>query len=277
MKHLISILFIAFSLATQAQQSLHYQAVLRDPDGILLSDADIQFEFAIIAGGTQVYAETQSAHTDDYGQLSLNIGTGIVESGQWNTIPWGEAFIELLIRCDFTGDDMYDLITTEVLQSVPYAFSSKRSDLATESLDNEWSGGVTLHPKNPSMPLVVGDSVGQATLTVKGSAVIKPVDDMPVLLNEDTTLLYVADKGYIQLQAADLTSSFVLLLDAGIDIGQLLIIEALADGSSEIILNDATAHNMQLAGDMHMRTNDTITLIWNGSTWLELHRSVNAD
>lgn len=277
MKHLFCILFVALFFTAQAQQSLHYQAVLRDPDGNLLADTDIQFEFAIIAGGTQVYAEMQSAHTDEYGQLSLNIGTGIVESGQWSTIPWGEAFIELLIRCDFTGDDMYDLITTEVLQSVPYAFSSKRSDLASASLDNEWKSGATLYPKNPSKPLVLGDSIGTANLTVKGSAVIKPADDIPVFLDADTTLIYVADKGYVQLQAGDLMSTFVVHLDAGIDQGQLLIIEALTDGVSEIILNDAAVYNMQLSGDMHMKNSDTITLIWNGNSWLELHRSTNAD
>src|SRR5207248_1756261 len=74
------------------------------------------------ANGPVVYQETFAVTTNGFGLINLEIGTGIVVSGNFSTIAWGAGTKWMEIESDFgTG---YLPMGTSQLLSVPYALYS---------------------------------------------------------------------------------------------------------------------------------------------------------
>jgi hypothetical protein len=119
-----------FSLSTlwaQAPQSFEYQAVVRDASGNILANQAVGVQITILQGsaaGTNVYQETFSPTTNDYGLMNLQIGTGTT-GGDFSTVDWanGPYFIEVAL--DVTGGNSYSVMGTSQLLSVPYALHAK--------------------------------------------------------------------------------------------------------------------------------------------------------
>ena len=86
MKNFHFLLFWLICIGTMAQspQAIPYQAVLRNADGSIMSNAAATITFKIhevTATGTVVYQETHSATTNGQGLVSVHIGSGSVVSG----------------------------------------------------------------------------------------------------------------------------------------------------------------------------------------------------
>ncbi|MDD3876264.1 MAG: hypothetical protein PHT69_06555 [Bacteroidales bacterium] len=115
-------------LQAQSPQSFKYQAVLRDNAGIIIANQNIPIRVSIHQGsstGTVIYKETFSPTTNQYGLVNLNIGTGIVVSGNFSTISWGTDSYFIQIEVD-AGSGYVDMGATQLL-SVPYALYSATS------------------------------------------------------------------------------------------------------------------------------------------------------
>ncbi len=77
---------IIFNLVLIAQppQGIHYQAVVRNSLGEIVSNQTVNFKFHIRLGsetGTIIYTETQDTLTDQFGIASLVIGNGTPVTG----------------------------------------------------------------------------------------------------------------------------------------------------------------------------------------------------
>jgi hypothetical protein len=86
------LLFLAFNAFAQTPQSFNYQAIIRDAQGTVLSNKPVQLRLSILkatATGAVEYSETQDKTTDQYGLVTLAVGTGSVVSGVFNQINWG--------------------------------------------------------------------------------------------------------------------------------------------------------------------------------------------
>ena len=97
-------------MITQAQESFTYQAITRNSDGEIVTSRTVSFRFSILMGGvsgTLVYAETHSAKTDEHGMVTLNIGEGTCETGDFTTIPWNSGNFFLKTEVDITGDTAF--------------------------------------------------------------------------------------------------------------------------------------------------------------------------
>ncbi|NLF42198.1 MAG: hypothetical protein GX587_05835 [Bacteroidales bacterium] len=128
MKRIITFLTIVIAslgiLNAQAPESFNYQAVIRDANGEIVANQDVAFKFLINKGpaGTEtVYAETQSATTDDFGLVNLKIGEGNHIIGYFNDIKWGENEYILAVEIDITGGTNHTPMGSTKLISVPYA------------------------------------------------------------------------------------------------------------------------------------------------------------
>ena len=82
----ILVLCLMVSIATYAQapQKMSYQSVLRNTTGQLLVNQSVGLKISILQGsasGTVVYAETQSATTNAFGLISIQVGAGTVVLG----------------------------------------------------------------------------------------------------------------------------------------------------------------------------------------------------
>ena len=127
---LAAILFTAISFA-QAPEKMSYQAVLRDSGDALVTNQVVGMQISVLQGsasGTAVYVETQTPTTNVNGLLTLEIGTGTVVLGTFNTIDWSAGTYFVKTETDPAGGTTYTTIGTSQLLSVPYALYAKTAE-----------------------------------------------------------------------------------------------------------------------------------------------------
>lgn len=118
---LLCTLLFALSLPVlfaQTNRAFHYQAVARDNGGAILSNSQINLRFQIRASspsGTLVYQEKHTPNTNSLGLVNLDIGKGLIESGDFNTIAWNDDDYYLIVELNGVSLD------TTLFESVPYA------------------------------------------------------------------------------------------------------------------------------------------------------------
>lgn len=87
------------------------------------------------------------------------------------------------------------------------------------------------------------------------------------------TFTLLPQSQYIQVSGtASRTSSTTKAISNGNWIGQTIFIEGTDDTNTVIFKDNA---NTALAGDATLGKNDTLTIMWNGTIWIELARSNN--
>ena len=141
MRKLFTILVAVLLTATvwaQSPEKMSYQAVIRDASDNLITDTQIGMQISILQGsasGTAVYVETQVPTTNANGLVSLEIGAGTVESGDFATIDWANGPYFIKTETDPTGGTSYSITGTSQLLSVPFALHAKTAETVT--------GGIT--------------------------------------------------------------------------------------------------------------------------------------
>jgi len=132
-KKLLSVavlLFGIFAAFAQAPEKMSYQSIIRNASGQLLQNQSIAVKVSILQGsssGTVVYSERLTGTTNVNGLIGLEIGTGTVLSGTFNTINWGANSYWLKTETDPAGGTNYTITGTSQLLSVPYALYAKSS------------------------------------------------------------------------------------------------------------------------------------------------------
>ncbi len=118
----------------------------------------------------------------------------------------------------------------------------------------------------------IGNNNPTVSLDVDGGVVIRPPANLAVTGNNQTVT--VGNRSYIVLDpgGADRTG---LVLSAGSNAGQILILRILETAGNYIQLPDAAGSNVNLTGNWTGRADDTIMLIWTGANWAETSRSNN--
>jgi hypothetical protein len=104
--------------------------VVRDSGDALVTSQPVGMQISILqttATGTAVYVETQAPTTNVNGLVSLEIGTGIVVSGDFTTIDWSTDSYFIKTETDPAGGTMYTITGTSQLMSVPFALYAKTS------------------------------------------------------------------------------------------------------------------------------------------------------
>jgi uncharacterized protein (TIGR02145 family) len=139
---LLSFLFITTGLYAQPPQSFKYQAVIRDTSGVIITNQLISAKVSILKGsetGIADYSETHAVTTNPFGTITLDIGKGVVESGSFTNIDWGNYNYFIKLEIDIAGGTNFVFMGTSQLLSVPYAMhtvtSEKLMNLTTEQRD----------------------------------------------------------------------------------------------------------------------------------------------
>lgn len=118
-------------LYAQVPQKSSYQAVIRDMDNKLVVDSPVGIRINILKetyDGEAVYTETHQVNTNANGLLTLEIGTGFVEYGQFDTIKWAQGPYFLKSEVDPGGGFNYSVSGTHEILSVPYALHAVTAD-----------------------------------------------------------------------------------------------------------------------------------------------------
>ena len=156
---LLVVFFIFTSVALKAQspQKINFQSIVRNTNGVIVSNKSVNFKITILSGsttGTPVYSETHLKTTDAIGLVSLQIGSGTVSSGIFSSLNWGNASHFIKLEADFTGGNTYVTLGTQELMSVPYAMYAAKTDTNSLNLTNRFAEKAPVN--NPSFTGTVG-------------------------------------------------------------------------------------------------------------------------
>ncbi len=131
------LVLVLLSLCTayaQAPQRINYQAVVRDAMGAVSANAQVSVRFSIhdgSPGGTIVYQEVHSVTTNQFGLMTVAIGSGQT-GGSLSQVAWGSGDKYLETDVDPAGGSNYIIMGTSQLMSVPYAlFAGSAINAAT--------------------------------------------------------------------------------------------------------------------------------------------------
>ena len=123
---LLTVSSLTFSYG-QTSSSFHYQSVLRDLTGTVISNEDLGIQVSIIQtlpSNDTVYAELFTSNSGFSGQIDLEIGSGDSILGNYHTIPWGQGSYVVNVAISLGGGTNYTITNTQPLVSVPYALWS---------------------------------------------------------------------------------------------------------------------------------------------------------
>ena len=123
---LLALIGIATSIA-QSPEMFSYQAVIRDSDNKLSSNANLGMQISILQGsidGIPVYTETQFPMTNTNGLVSIAIGSGTT-SDNFTAINWSAGSFFIKTETDINGGTDYTIVGTSQLLSVPFALFAK--------------------------------------------------------------------------------------------------------------------------------------------------------
>jgi len=130
---LISLLIAGLyvNIYCQTPQSFNYQAVARNNIGEILSNQNVFIRVNILKdsiSGASVYSETHAISTNQFGLITLQIGNGVVLSGNINIIKWDSGSYFLKIEMDENGGLNFQIMGISQLLSVPYALHANSSE-----------------------------------------------------------------------------------------------------------------------------------------------------
>lgn len=128
---ILSFCFISESLYAQSPQGFNYQAVARDISDEIIKDEFVSIRFWILEDnetGSPIYREThQSVYTGVNGVLTLTVGAGSSDVGDFSTIDWGAKDYFIRVDLDANGGSNFSQMGTSRLLSVPFAMYALKS------------------------------------------------------------------------------------------------------------------------------------------------------
>ncbi|KSA14462.1 tail fiber domain-containing protein [Maribacter dokdonensis] len=167
----------SFILNAQQKNYINYQGVVRDADNELLVEESVEIGIALKFGAANApiqYKESHFISTDINGVFSLQIGSGINISGNYENLPWDEASF---VTVSFNGSE---LGTTE-LMAVPYAITSGSDQWIVD--------GNAIANKNIGEVRITEDLQVFGEFTLNDSNAVNEISDDGTLLDNSSTIL----------------------------------------------------------------------------------------
>jgi hypothetical protein len=136
-------LIILCATATFAQlmpKGMNYQAVARDAQGKIMSDATITLRISLIGmkGADQNvhYTEIHRVTTNEFGVFNLVVGDGSVLQGNFYQVPWSSEEIWMAIDVKGASDPDFNTIVNSKLLAVPYAYHAGTANEIAAPVNN---------------------------------------------------------------------------------------------------------------------------------------------
>jgi uncharacterized protein (TIGR02145 family) len=160
---LVLFLFVSSLGFSQVPGAFKYQSVLRNSQGLVLVNQEVDIRFSIWANYPHnvLFTEYHEAITNQVGIISINIGEGIGTDNLLD-INWSNGIQKYLsVAIDTTGTGIYVDMGSSPLLSVPYALYAETSG----SSSNLWQ-------ENEQAVYLTNSSVGVGTNQPDSSAVL---------------------------------------------------------------------------------------------------------
>mgnify|MGYP001260941463 CR=1 FL=1 len=216
------LLFACFSISIAQPSTFNYQSVIRDTDGNVLQNQEIDLKLIITdIAKTDYYIETHVLTTNNLGQISAHVGSGNIESGDFSTIPWGTEELFLVVQISLDQGATFADMGRSPLLAVPYALYAAEGNEGPEgngieSVTDNGNGSFTLNFTDASSyttPIFTGDTGngiesvtdnGNGTLTFNftdGSDFTTPNLAGPAIETTPGNIIYRDTAGWIATDA----------------------------------------------------------------------------
>src|SRR6478672_3095854 len=123
-------IIMGLTAVAQAPAGISYQAVVRNGSGAIVTSSAVSFRVQLLRGsntGPVSYMEDQQVTTNQYGLANFLIGSGVAQTGDFDTINWSGGSYYLKISVDAQGGTNYQEVSLSQLQSVPFALYAERA------------------------------------------------------------------------------------------------------------------------------------------------------
>ncbi len=197
----------AHALFAQSPGKINYQAVAREAEtGAELANQSVYVVCKIRRGGPQgqiVYQEEHpNTRTNAFGLFNIQIGSGEILTGNFNSIGWGESGFWLEIDMD-AGSGLETIGAMEFV-SVPYALHAESADNvddADANPENELIDGIEFNSENYTLTVFEAGAEHSADLSDLLGVETAEIDNIE--FDEDSYELRITERGV--LYTADLT------------------------------------------------------------------------
>lgn len=130
-KVILTFILLLFYTMIHAQvpEFFNYQAIVRDAAGEPIIARQVTFLFIVFKtspSGTNVYSEKHTPVTNQFGLVTLSIGTGTDKTGDFSSIDWGADSYFMNVQIDPSGGESFTDMGTTQLVSVPYALYAEK-------------------------------------------------------------------------------------------------------------------------------------------------------
>jgi hypothetical protein len=135
---LVSAVLLTASVWAQAPQKFSYQAVIRNASNTLVVNRKVGIRISLIqasANDVVVYSERHEPATNTNGLVSIEIGGGLVLTGDFTKIDWSNGPFYVKTETDLTGGKDYTILVESQLLSVPYALYSLNGQVGPAGKD----------------------------------------------------------------------------------------------------------------------------------------------
>jgi len=125
---LIICVFVSPVMSQTISLPIHYQAVLRDSAGRVLSNRTVAMKLEVTdsTGSTVYYGEIQTITSNAFGQINVRLGNGNTVIGNYSALSWHPADKYLRTAIDFSGGNNFLISGSAPFLSVPYSNVSYR-------------------------------------------------------------------------------------------------------------------------------------------------------
>ena len=165
---LFAVMTMAITTAVSAfgQNGFAYQAVIRDANGGLVTNKQVEVKFTLKHDGTNFYSEKQNVKTNEYGNIQVVVGNGEKLDGDFANVPWNTFDIKMEVAVEIDGK--YTTLGEVPVQGAPYAMHAQKA------------GGITsknANTKDGDALFAVNDANGNPVFAVFADGIVVYVDD----------------------------------------------------------------------------------------------------
>ena len=154
------------AMSVFGQNGFSYQAVIRNAEGKLITNKQVEVKFTLKHDGTDFYSEKQSVKTNEYGNIQVVVGNGEKLDGDFANVPWSSFDVKMEVAVDIDGKS---IILGEVpVNGAPYAMYAQKA------------GGLTsknANTKDGEALFAVNDANGNPVFAVFADGIVVYVDD----------------------------------------------------------------------------------------------------
>ena len=159
---------ITTAMSVFGQNGFSYQAVIRNAEGELITNKQVEVKFTLKHNDKDYYTETQSVSTNEYGNIQVMVGEGTKLDGSFNDVPWNTLDIKMAVAVDVEGSGKFLTIGETPIQSAPYAMFAQKA--GGYSAQNSVS-------KDGDALFAVNDANGNPVFAVFANGIVVYVDD----------------------------------------------------------------------------------------------------